>query len=68
MEGKKCLIVFQQLWIGPLQLNLMFLGPNQPMKYQNVKVCSFSSLCIGHMSNGNGNYTWVASIKNVAIV
>ena len=32
--------VFQGMCIalGPLQLNLMFLGPDLPMEYQNVKI------------------------------
>ena len=38
----------------PLQLNLMFLGPDQPMKYKNF--VHFSSLRIGLVSIRNGSY------------
>ena len=48
----------------------MFLGPDRPMKYQNVKFfCSFFNLTyvlitwVMEMAA-----TWVASIKNVASV
>ena len=52
----------------PLQLNLMFLGPNWPLKYPNVKILfSFQAYVLVTWVMEMAA-TWVASIKNVVSV
>ena len=38
--------------LRPLQLNLMFVGPDQPFKFLETMFCKFIKSCVCHMSVG----------------